>query len=165
MERVEATEPIATFGDEPELPTSPSPDEVRKLYADLRTHGSLAVGDAFDDFQNAVRSFQGHAFVVATLRARSPLRSLAQRTMRPPADNGSTEAKTPWRMGRARGDRGGGSLLRRDLAATDSHRAPARSMRQRCGRPFVSQFRPRLRPAEPKRLAISPGLYSWANGS
>jgi hypothetical protein len=33
-------------------------------------------------------------------------------------------------------------------------------MRQRCERPFVSQFRPRLRPAEPKRLAINRGA-SW----
>ena len=43
---------------EPPLPPEPSVDEQRALQIELRTHGSVAVGDAFHDYVTKVRSFQ-----------------------------------------------------------------------------------------------------------
>jgi hypothetical protein len=57
LERVEATEPTVRFGSEPELPPEPSIDEQRALQVELGTYGSLAIGDAYSNFIQKVRSF------------------------------------------------------------------------------------------------------------
>jgi hypothetical protein len=57
MERVDATERIVTFVGDPEPPEAPGAEEWRDMQVRLRTNGSTAVGDAYDDFANTIRSF------------------------------------------------------------------------------------------------------------
>jgi hypothetical protein len=67
-ENVEATEPIMRFRGEAEPPPYPGPDEFRIVQVKLRTHGSIIVGDAFDDFGAKATSFYLQAGVVKMLR-------------------------------------------------------------------------------------------------
>ena len=68
MDRIENTEPIISFG-EPRKPQEPLSDaETQAMQVRLRTYGSTAIGDAFDEFADQVRGFWGHAFSVRTIR-------------------------------------------------------------------------------------------------
>jgi hypothetical protein len=68
MERVEATEPIVTWGNEPEPPEPPDAETWREMLARLRANGSEAVADAYEEFGEAVRSFYGYAGRLRTIR-------------------------------------------------------------------------------------------------
>jgi hypothetical protein len=72
-EQVDRTEPILQWANEPELPQGPSVDEQRALNAVLRTFGSKAVGDAYDEFAKSVRDFFVHAATMRTLREQNAL--------------------------------------------------------------------------------------------
>ena len=58
-ELVDRTEPVMTIVNEPEPPEEPSVEEQRALNAVLRTFGSPAVANAYDDFVKTMRGFFG----------------------------------------------------------------------------------------------------------
>jgi hypothetical protein len=68
MEHVEARSPMMTVGPQVQLPPEPSIDEQRALQVQPRTHGSVAIGDAFQDFFRKVREFLWRASTYETLR-------------------------------------------------------------------------------------------------
>jgi hypothetical protein len=68
VEQVDRTEPILRWANEPEPPEQPSADEQRALNTVLRTFGSPAVADAYDDCVKSVRDFFIQAATMRTLR-------------------------------------------------------------------------------------------------
>ena len=57
MERVDATEPIWKYADDPGPPDPPDLEESRAMQVQLSTHGSPEVSDAYRAFGEALREF------------------------------------------------------------------------------------------------------------
>jgi hypothetical protein len=69
MARVEDAEPLIQLaGQQGAPPEPPSDEEFRTMQVRLRTHCSIEVGNAFDDFAKKAHTFWGHVMVVRTLR-------------------------------------------------------------------------------------------------
>jgi hypothetical protein len=70
MEHVERRNPIWSSSSDPPLPPEPTIDDQRAVQIELRTHGSKAVGDAFQDWVNKVRQFQFDATAFESIERR-----------------------------------------------------------------------------------------------
>ena len=68
MEHVEARQPMIQIGRPPDLPAEPSLNDQRAVQVQLRSHGSVAVGDAFQEWFRNVREFQWGASAYERVR-------------------------------------------------------------------------------------------------
>lgn len=69
MERVDSTERAWESSSDPKPPELPDPVEWRKMQAQLGTHGSPAVSDAYREFSEAIRAFYERVNELRMLRA------------------------------------------------------------------------------------------------
>jgi hypothetical protein len=68
MEHVEARQSMMEIGRPLDLPAEPSLDDQRAVQVRLRSHGSVEVGDAFQEWFQKVRDFQWYASTYESLR-------------------------------------------------------------------------------------------------
>lgn len=67
-EQIVVTEPIIEVAGQPDPPVQPSVDEWRLMYVRLRTVGSAAVAEKYDDLSRAINSFFGFVFSLRAIR-------------------------------------------------------------------------------------------------
>jgi hypothetical protein len=68
MQRVESTEKFWRSASEPEPPEPPSDDEWRAMQVSLRTFGSQAVADAYDELSQKITAFYAAANMLYDMR-------------------------------------------------------------------------------------------------
>jgi hypothetical protein len=68
VQRIEATEPMWQRANEPEPPEPPGEGEWRAMQVSLRTFGSQAVADAYDDLSKKITRFFAAATMLRDMR-------------------------------------------------------------------------------------------------